>query len=203
MSECRVDLLSLEASRAAAEEAGVSGLFAELNVFRLLLRRPAPARAIADLLVSLLSGGALAHRLRELVIMRIGWATDSDYEWTQHWKVAQEPFAVPPEDLLALRDWRASERFDAADRIVLEATDETLETGTLSEATFARCREQLGEEACIELVAAIGCWRMISQLARSLAIPLEDGVASWPPDGMEPVGIGYTATSEPEKETGP
>jgi hypothetical protein len=33
--------------------------------------------------------GKLDPRLRELVIMRIGWLTASDYEWTQHWRVAQ------------------------------------------------------------------------------------------------------------------
>jgi alkylhydroperoxidase family enzyme len=186
MSECRVELLSLEAARKAAEAAGVPVAFAELNVFRLLLRRPLAAKAIADLLVSLLFRGELDHRLRELVIMRIGWATGSDYEWTQHWSVAQQRFAVPPEDLLAVRDWRASDRFGPAEQAVLEATDETLATGTLAPATFARCAAHLGENACIELVAAIGTWRLVSQLTRSLEIPLEAGVPSWPPDGRAP-----------------
>jgi hypothetical protein len=41
--------------------------------------------------------------------------------------------------------------------------------------------------ACrVELVAAIGTWRLVSQLTRSLQIPLETGVASWPPDGVAP-----------------
>ena len=186
MSECRVELLDPEVARAAAEKAGLLAQFADLNVFRLLLRRPATAQAIGELLTSLLFKGDLSHRLRELVIMRIGWATGSDYEWTQHWKVAQDVFEVPADDLLALRDWRAATCFDGADRAALQATDETLETGTLSAETFALCRRHLGEEECIELVASIGCWRLISQLARSLEIPLEAGVSSWPPDALKP-----------------
>jgi len=184
MSERRVELLDPEAARKAAEAAGVPAAFAELNIFRVLLHRPATAKGMADLLVSLLFRGELDHRLRELVIMRIGWATGSDYEWTQHWAIAQERFGVSAEDLLALRDWRRSDRFGSAERAVLEATDETLATGTLSEVTWERCMEHLNERACIELVAAIGCWRMVSQLTRSVAIPLEAGVASWPPDGV-------------------
>lgn len=190
MSTGRVEILEMDAAKAAAEAAGVHAQLAELNVFRLLLRRPLVAKAVCDLLTSLLRGERLGHRQRELLIMRIGWATGADYEWTQHWKVAQEPFGVPAEDLLALRDWRASARFDATDRLVLEATDETLETGTLSPEVFARCRDALGEEGCIELVSAIGCWRLISQLARSLELPLEEGVASWPPDGAKPPAAG-------------
>ena len=190
MSDCRVELLDLEVSKSTGVEAGLNEAFASLNVFRLLLRRPQTAKAVADLLTSLLFHAKLSHRLRELVIMRIGWVTGSNYEWTQHWRVAQKPFEVPPEDLLALRDWQESDRFDAADRVVLEATDETLETGTLSEATFARCREQLSEEECIELVASIGCWRLISQVARSLDIPLEEDLTAWPPDGAKPPAAG-------------
>ena len=176
MSDCRVELLELEAAQAAGESVGVNAAFADLNVFRLLLRRPLVGKAISELLTSLLFHGKLSHRLRELAIMRVGWVTGSDYEWTQHWRVAQKPFDVPPEDLLALRDWQASDRFDAADRTILEATDETLATGTLSTETFARCREHLDEDQCIELVASIGCWRLISQLARSLEIPLENAI---------------------------
>ena len=184
MSKCRVEPLDPETARKAAEVAGVPAAFAELNIFRVLLHRPVTAKGMADLLVSLLFRGELDHRLRELVIMRIGWATGSDYEWTQHWAIAQERFGVGAEDLLALRDWRRSERFGPAERAVLEATDETLATGTVTEGTWTRCTDHLDERACIELIAAIGCWRMVSQLTRSLAIPLEAGVASWPPDGV-------------------
>ena len=69
----------------------------------------------------------------------------------------------------------------------LAATDETLATGTLSAATWARCEEHVGgHDSLVELVVAIGAWRLVSQLTRSLHIPLEDGVASWPPDGLVP-----------------
>ncbi len=183
----RVDLLPLEEAKQAARDAGVPRLLAGLNIFRLLLHRPRTAKALADLLLSLLFGGELADRLRELVIMRIGWATGCDYEWTQHWTIAQERFGCSEAELLAVRDWPRSDLFGPAEQAVLAATDETLATGTISAETWARCAAHLGgERQCIELVAAIGTWRLVSQLARSLEIPLEEGVASWPPDGVQP-----------------
>ena len=160
--------------------------FAELNVFRALLNQPVAAKAVAEMLVALLFRGKLDARLRELVIMRLGWATGSDYEWTQHWRVATE-LGIPEEDLLAVRDWRASDRLSDADRAVLAATDETLENGAISPDTWAACEKELGStEALLELPLAIGCWRFISSVLRSLDVPLEDGVASWPPDGEKP-----------------
>ena len=183
-----VDMLSIEDSRKAAEQAGVPVRFADLNVFRTLLLRPAIAKAVADLLLANFSS-ELDHRLRELVIMRLGWETGSVYEWTQHWPIAQDQFGCSADDLLAVRHWRSSSHFGPVERAILEATDETIETGTLSESTFQACAEQLGgAEACLDLVSAIGTWRFISQVLKSLQIPLEDGVAPWPPDGLAPPG---------------
>jgi len=184
----RIEMLSLEDARKAAEQASVPPRLAELCVFRTLLHRPAIAKALSDLLFANF-GSRLDPRLRELVIMRIGWQTGSAYEWTQHWPLAREQFGCSAEDLLAVRQWRASSHFGPVERAVLAATDETLETGTLSAWTFTSCVQQLGSpEACLDLVSAIGTWRFVSQLLRSLAIPLEEGVAPWPPDGLAPPG---------------
>ena len=38
----------------------------------------------------------------------------------------------------------------------------------------------------VELVTAISAWRMVASILQSLQVPLEDGVASWPPDGRPP-----------------
>jgi alkylhydroperoxidase family enzyme len=187
-SESRFPRLAAVAAGTAAERVGVIPQLAELNIFRALLHQPDVAKCINDLLLTLLFRGGLDTRLRELVIMRLGWATASDYEWTQHWRIARE-LGVPEEDLLAVRDWRGSRRFSAADRAVLAATDETLAGGAITPETFAACQEHVGDASVlVELVAAIGTWRMISSIARSLAVPLEDGVPSWPPDGNAPEG---------------
>ena len=88
--------------------------------------------------------------------------------------------------MLAVRDWRAADCFGEAERAVLTATDELLETRTLSDETWRRCEAALGRDACVDLVAAVGTWSLISTLARGLRIPLEEGVDSWPPDGKHP-----------------
>jgi len=183
----RVAMLSKEQARATAREMDVPELLADLNVFRILLRRPKAAKAVNDLLMTLLFRAELPHRLRELVIMRIGWSTRANYEWTQHWHIALDQFGLTEPELLDVRDWAASERFDEADRAILAATDEMLETGSLRPETFETCRRVLGaEEPCIELLLAIGTWHLISHFANGVDLPLEEGVASWPPEGVGP-----------------
>ena len=185
----RVPMLSVEQARKVAESMQIPEPVAELNIFRLLLNHPRLAKRVNDLLMTLLFRGKLDARLRELVIMRLGWATGSDYEWTQHWRIARQ-LGIAEEDLLAVRDWRADDRFGEAERAVLAATDETLERGAISSETWARCRAHVGgTEELLELTAAIGTWRLVSSLLRSLQVPLEDGVESWPPDGRTPAGV--------------
>ena len=187
MTDCRVDLLSLEESKEAAAAVDMIAPFAELNIFRVMLHRPKTAKALADLLISLLFGGELDDRLRELLIMRIGWATGSDYEWTQHWRIAREQFGCSDRDLLELRgDWRASAHFGDDEKTLLAAVDALLEEGSLSDDLANRCLERFGRNATIELATAVGCWRLVSKVTNALQIPLEEGIASWPPDGQRP-----------------
>ncbi|MBW2290470.1 MAG: carboxymuconolactone decarboxylase family protein [Deltaproteobacteria bacterium] len=176
-------MLSTETSLEMARELGVHEPIAKLNIFRTMFHRPKTAKAISDLILSLLFEAEIEHRLRELIIMRIGWVTGSNYEWAQHWPLAQEIFGCDSEELLALRNWRASELFDERDCAVLTATDELLETGDLCDQSWAQCEAALGRDASIDLVAAVGTWQLVSKLARGLRVPLEEGVASWPPDG--------------------
>jgi alkylhydroperoxidase family enzyme len=71
---------------------------------------------------------------------------------------------------------------------VLAATDEVVRDGAVSPRTWTACERELGSDSAvlIELVTAIGAWLMIASILHSLEVPLEEGVASWPPDGQPP-----------------
>lgn len=187
MTEPRVPRLPVEEAKAAADEAGVPNYMAELAIFQVLLNHPTLARAINDLLATMLWHGSFDTRLRELAIMRIGWLTGSDYEWTQHWRVALG-LNVPAEDLIGVRNWQAHNGFGPTERAVLSAVDDVVRDGAVSAQSWSACERELsGDPAVlIEMVTAIGAWRMIASILHSLKVPLEDGVDSWPPDGQSP-----------------
>ncbi len=188
--EGRVPRLSAEHAAEGSRKLDFDEKHAQLNLNRVLLQHPTLAKPLLDLLLTLVFHGRLDERLRELVIMRVGWLTGSDYEWTQHWRVATD-LGIDAADLLAVRDGPSPERLGEAERAVLQATDETLADGAIGAATWARLQKWLpSDEERIELVTVIGAWRMMSSLLRSLEIPLEDGVASWPPDGVAPTNGG-------------
>jgi len=181
----RIALLDVAEARRRAAEVGIPEVMADLSVFRTLLHQPGAAAAVNGMLHALLWKGELDARLRELLIMRIGWTCGSVYEWTQHWTVALA-VGVSAEDVLGVRDWPVHDGFDDLDRAVLAATDETLVNGRISDATWTTCAGHLSDAQMVELVVAIGNWTLFARLLPSLDVPLEDGVAPWPPDGEEP-----------------
>jgi alkylhydroperoxidase family enzyme len=185
MTDGRLERLPAEEARARLAP-GMPQRFAELSVFQIALKNPVVAEAMTSLLVALLENGRLDPRLRELAIMRIGWTTNSVYEWTQHWRVATNA-GMTPEDIVGVRDWVAHDAYGPIERAVLQATDETVLSGVISESTWENLRELFPDDAeLFELVLAINHWRMYSSVLRTLAVPLEDGVAPWPPDGVGP-----------------
>ena len=184
-SDCRIPFLPVEEAKRLGKEYGVPSLMAHLNVFRVMLNHPELAAAVSNLLATLLyKANKLDLRLRELIIMRIAWRTGSVYEWTQHWRVA-EALGIDGESVVAVRDWKDADSLSDADRAVLAATDDTIDSGRISDATWDACCAHLPSEAeRIELVLAISNWRLFSEMFQSLRIPLEEGVDHWPPDGL-------------------
>lgn len=180
----RIPFLPVEEAKRVGKEVGVPSSMSHLNAFRVMLHHPALGAAVANLLATLLyKANKLDVRLREMLIMRIAWRTGSVYEWTQHWRVAMH-LEIPEADMLAVRNWRTAPNLTAADKAVLQATDETIDHGRISDATWLECCRHLKSEAeRIELVIAISNWRLFSEMFESLRIPLEDGVGPWPPDG--------------------
>lgn len=180
----RVDMVSQDRANQLGDEWGMAGPRMTRSAVRTLAINPELARPVLTLLGQLLERNKLDARLRELVIMRIGWVTGSAYEWTQHWRVATVTCGIPPEDVLAVRDWKNSLRLTDADKAVLAATDETLAGGSISDATWAAIQKAIPDQAQqVEFVVAMGNWTMFSMLLRNLRIPVEDGVMVWPPDG--------------------
>jgi alkylhydroperoxidase family enzyme len=180
----RVPMVSLERARELGEAMGMPARRTQSEAFRTVANNPGVARVAFSQLMQLLENNRLDTRLRELMIMRIGWVTGSAYEWTQHWRVATTA-GIPPEDVLAVRDWRSSDRLSAADKAILAATDESLAGKSISDAAWAEVTKHVtdpGEQ--VEFIIAMGNWLMFSMLFRNLRIPLAEGIAVWPPDGL-------------------
>src|SRR6202035_5958621 len=86
MMTSRVPMVSLEGALELGEAMGLPARRTQSEAFRVLANNPGVARVAYSQLMQLLENNKLDTRLRERMIMRIGWVTGSAYEWTNHWR---------------------------------------------------------------------------------------------------------------------
>lgn len=143
-----------------------------INLLKALAHSPRICRDWRRLGVTLLLKGKLSPMLRELAILRVGDLAKANYEWTQHVPIALQT-GVRQEQIDALSDWVNSEEFSELERTVLQYTDEVSQNFRVSDETFSRIRDILGEQEIVELTVTIGYYGMVCRTLEALQIELE------------------------------
>lgn len=128
--------------------------------------------------------------LRELAILRAGFAVGSRFVFSQHSKLARA-LEIPEEKIAAVSAWASAECFDGRERAVLAYVDElVLLDGRVQDETFERLRDALGERAILELTYVTASYRLHATISRALRLEyddVDDPVAEVPaPPGFRP-----------------
>jgi len=183
----RIPLLSEAEALRRGTELGISEYISKMNIFRVLLNHPKLAGELNNTIISLVSGDKeVSDRLREIIIMRVSWKAYCDYEWSQHW-LASLFFGLTERELVSIRDWKNASCFSPIEKAVLSAVDELLDKQKIPDAIWHKLREHFKtDKALIELVTCIGNWHMFALILNGLAVPLDEGMNSWAPDGRGP-----------------
>jgi alkylhydroperoxidase family enzyme len=117
---------------------------------------------------------ALTPYQKELGLVRAGFAKGSKFVYSQHCKAARRA-GIPEEKIEAVSAWASSELFDPMERAVLAYTDElVLADGRVQEATFARLKEHLSDEAILELTYAVTMYMAFAVFTRALRLEYDD-----------------------------
>jgi len=179
-----IPLLAPDESKRRAAEVGIRQDLAGVNAFRSLLNNPNAAGAIGKLLTTLLFEGSLDPRVRELVILRTGWLSGSEYEFCQHVAVARR-LKISDEDILGVRDPKSCKSYNETDRAVLRLTEELMRGTEISRATWDTLSKAFDTPQLIELLAVTANWRFFALYLKAAEVPLDSGVPSWP-EGKPP-----------------
>jgi alkylhydroperoxidase family enzyme len=193
MTADMLPLLSLDESARLSEKVGIardleaSNALRDLgtsNVFRGLLHSPSAAAGFYGLLSALLFHNKVAARTRELVILRIGWRTGSEYVFCNHVQFSRQ-LGLRDEEILGVRDPQRCSAYSDGDRAVLRLADELHEHAEVTPSTWAALGKAFATNEVVELLLAAGFWRMAAGFVKSAKIPLDAGVPSWP-EGKKP-----------------
>jgi 4-carboxymuconolactone decarboxylase len=147
------------------------------NLFNTLVRHPGLFRRWLPFGGKLLIG-RLPERDRELLILRTAWHCGSDYEWTQHVRIAGGT-GVTAEEMERLRaaDTADDPAWDTFDAALIRAVDELHVSSCVGDATWAALAERYDERQLIEVPMVVGHYHLLAFTLNSLGIQLEEAGA--------------------------
>jgi alkylhydroperoxidase family enzyme len=172
-------LLPVEESARLGEKLGILDWLATANIFRGLLNSPSAASAVYGVLDALFFHSTVAARTRELVILRIGWRTGSEYVFCNHVRISRD-LGIADNEILGVRDPEQCAAYSETDRQVITLADELHESTQVTPSTWAALEKAFTPEELVELVVIAGCWRAIAGFVKTAGIPLDDDTPSWP-----------------------
>jgi alkylhydroperoxidase family enzyme len=144
-----------------------------INVYKTLLHTPDIASVWLDLVNAVRWKTDLDGRLREIVIVRVGYLNKCAYVVKQHVPVISVPEGLPKEEADTLADWRASKYFNERERAALAYTDAVTRDIDVPDAVFAELRKHFNERQIVELTVLIGCYNMHTRVGQALQIDPE------------------------------
>ncbi|WP_324073910.1 MAG: carboxymuconolactone decarboxylase family protein [Erythrobacter sp.] len=112
--------------------------------------------------------------LRELGQTWAGWATGSQFVFSQHCK-SLRGLGVSEAKIAALPVWQTADVFDAKERLVLAYADRLVcHAGRVPDALFAELKAQFSDEEILELTYITCLYHMHAIMSRALRTEFDD-----------------------------
>ncbi len=130
---------------------------------------------------SLLDGGPLDLREREIVIDRTCALTGCEYEWGVHVAIFAKAAGLTEAQVRAtVREAADAPCWSVSEQALIAAVDALHARATLSEAEFKALAGYYDDAKIFEIILLCGFYRTVSYLANGLDLPLEEKAARFP-----------------------
>ena len=118
---------------------------------------------------------ALPPRLSEFVILLTARHWTQNYEWYAHAAIAERE-GLAPAIIEAVADGRRPAEMADDEAAVYDFCQELLRTQGVSDPTYARMVEPLGETGVIDGIGILGYYQLLAMVMNTARTPLPDGV---------------------------
>ena len=120
----------------------------------------------------------LSPRVREMLILRIGWRCRSAYEWAAHAPAGRR--AGLTDDQIRLLARSGYDGWSVADAAIVRAADELFDDDVIGDATWKALDDQFDERQLLDVLITTGGYRMVSMVLNTFGVPAEPNSESFP-----------------------
>jgi len=161
--------------RELLDSLGQAGRF---NVFRVLIRHPKLFQRFLPFAIYIHTS-TLPSRDRELLILRIAWLCQAEYEWAHH-AISGKQAGLTDQEILRITKGPNVEGWSSFDATLLQAVDELHKNAFISDSTWVALAEQYTEQQLMDLVFTVGTYNLASMALNSFGVQLDEGVTGFP-----------------------
>ncbi|MHA1670502.1 MAG: carboxymuconolactone decarboxylase family protein [Promethearchaeota archaeon] len=122
---------------------------------------------------------SLPPRDREILILRIGWLCQAEYEWGQHAKIGKQ-CGLSEEELIQIIEGPNAKGWNPFDATLLTAVDELYVDSFISDETWQKISTKYNQHQLIDLVFTVGQYNLVSMVLNTLGVQLEDNIDGFP-----------------------
>lgn len=136
--------------------------------FGLMLHVPGLGSALQELGAAIRYRTSLTARCREIAILEVAAAEDSDFERYAHERVA-ESIGMSAEEIRTLRS-REFTSDDSREQAVADLSRHVIDGVEVSDEQFAQWASALGHEQMLETIVLVGYYRTLAAMMRIFAV---------------------------------
>ncbi|HVT25449.1 MAG TPA: carboxymuconolactone decarboxylase family protein [Rhizomicrobium sp.] len=144
-----------------------------MNLHRTLAHSPEMLGLWLPWAEKVLRGNSLPERDREIIILRVAAAWNSDYEWGLHAALAIE-IGMTEADLKAIVEGPGDSHWSEKEAVVIEATDEVLDRKPICERLWRSLEQHYSSQQLIDFMMTIAEFSLVAMMLTTLHIPLEN-----------------------------
>ena len=151
------------------------------NVFRTLANHPKLLRRWLVFANHVLFKSTVSAREREILILRIGWLCQAEYEFAQHVQIGRRA-GLTDADIQRIVDGPEAAGWDPFEAALVRAADELRRDAIVSDATWKVLSSRYSREQLIDAVFTVGQYTLVSMALNTLGVQLDpglEGFARW------------------------
>ena len=116
-----------------------------------------------------------------MIILRIGWLCQSEYEWAVHSRVALTS-GLNSEEILQITKGPDEPGWTSFEANLLQAVDELHKDAFITNKTWKSLSKEFNEQQLIDLVFTVGAYNTVSMFLNSLGVQLDEneGLTGFP-----------------------
>ena len=145
-----------------------------LNIYRMLFNSPDLAKTWYGHMNSVRWDTKLSGRLRELIIIRVGYLLDAAYMLHQHIPHLALLDGVSSQECEELRNWTSAKSFSKEERSVLDYVDAITKNRAVDDKIFNTAAQYFNDQEMVEITVLVGSYNMHGLVMDALKIDLED-----------------------------